>query len=46
MDDDEIFWVDGDGTISVPAAAKEASEKQSGELRIFMRFNMTENMNR
>ena len=29
--DDEIFWVDGSGTISVPAAAKEASEEQSGE---------------
>ena len=29
--DDEIFWVDGSGTISVPAAAKEVSEAQSGE---------------
>ena len=30
LDDDEIFWMDGSGTISVPAAAKEATESKSG----------------
>ena len=34
LDDDEIFWMDGSGTISVPAAAKEATGSKSGVSRL------------